>query len=61
VGTQTVLIGGLRDAQQADFKGNKIPAGATDGSVHWIPLDNLPVIGRLAAIAPGVRFLSCAK
>jgi Bacterial Ig-like domain (group 2) len=49
--TRAIDLRKLRDAQQADFKGNKIPAGATDGSVHWIRLDNLPVVGRLVVIA----------
>jgi hypothetical protein len=37
--------------QQPDFKKNKIPAAATDGSVGWIRIDNVPVMGRLAVIA----------
>jgi hypothetical protein len=40
----------LRDAQQPDFKKNKIPVGATDGSVNWIRLDDVPVMGRLVVI-----------
>jgi hypothetical protein len=40
----------LRDAQLPDFKKNLIPASATDGSVHWIRLDNVPVMGRLMTI-----------
>jgi len=34
-----VVVRKLRDAQQADLKGNKIPAAATDGSANWIRLD----------------------
>ncbi len=49
--TRAIDLRKLRDAQQADFKWNKIPAAATDGSVVWIRLDNLPVAGRLVVIA----------
>ena len=48
--TRAIDIRKLRDAQKADFKGNRIPAGATDGSVTWIRLSNLPVMGRLVEI-----------
>ncbi len=40
----------LRDAQIPDFKGNLIPANATDGTVTWIHLDQLPVMGRLVVM-----------
>ncbi|HET7099604.1 MAG TPA: hypothetical protein VFJ52_00520, partial [Terriglobia bacterium] len=48
--TRAIDLGQLRDAQAADFKGNKIPAGATDGSVAWIRLDSVAVEGRLVVI-----------
>jgi hypothetical protein len=48
--TRAINIRELRDAQGADFKGNKIPAGATDGSVNWIRLDSVPVEGRMMVI-----------
>jgi len=48
--TRSINIRQLRDAQIADFKGNKIPAAASDGSVNWIRLDNVPVTGRLMVI-----------
>jgi hypothetical protein len=48
--TRAINIRSLRDAQLADFKKNKIPAAATDGSVTWIRLDNVPVMGRLMVI-----------
>jgi len=51
--TRAIDMRKLRDAQQPDFLGNKIPAGATDGSVNWIRLDNLPVMGRLMLIHRG--------
>jgi hypothetical protein len=51
--TRAIDMRKLRDAQEADFLGNKIPAGATDGSVNWIRLDNLPVMGRLMLIHRG--------
>ncbi len=44
--TRAINIRQLRDAQLADFRGNKIPAAATDGSVGWIRIDNVPVMGR---------------
>jgi hypothetical protein len=49
--TRAINIRQLRDAQLADFRKNKIPATATDGSVTWIRLDNVPVMGRLLVIA----------
>jgi len=48
--TRAINIRQLRDAQLADFKKNKIPATATDGSVSWIRIDNVPVMGRLMVI-----------
>ncbi len=48
--TRAIDLRKLRDAQQPDFKNNKIPAGATDGSVLWIRGDNLPVMGRMMQI-----------
>jgi len=40
----------LRDAQKPDLQGSKIPAGATDGSVVWIRLNKVPVMGRLVVL-----------
>jgi hypothetical protein len=48
--TRAIDLRKLRDAQQPDFKNNKIPAAATDGSVMWVRGDNLPVMGRLMLI-----------
>jgi hypothetical protein len=48
--TRAIDIRQLRDAQVADFKGNTIPANATDGSVDWIRLDDVPVMGRPVVI-----------
>jgi len=48
--TRVVDLRKLRDAQEADLKGNKIPAAATDGSANWIRLDNVPVMGRVVVI-----------
>jgi len=48
--TRAIDLRKLRDAQLEDFKGNKIPVDATDGSVNWIRLDNVPVMGRLVVI-----------
>ncbi len=48
--TRAINIRDLRDAQVADFQGNKIPASATDGSVNWVRLDSVSVAGRLIVI-----------
>jgi hypothetical protein len=48
--TRALDLRKLRDAQRPDFKGNKIPATASDGSVIWVRADNLPVMGRLMLI-----------
>jgi hypothetical protein len=48
--TRAIDIRKLRDAQEPDLKGNRIPAAATDGSVIWVRGDNLPVMGRLMLI-----------
>ncbi|MGH9398142.1 MAG: D-Ala-D-Ala carboxypeptidase family metallohydrolase, partial [Terriglobia bacterium] len=48
--TRAIDIRALRDAQVADFKGNKIPAAATNGSVNWVRLDDVLVEGRLMVI-----------
>ncbi len=48
--TRAIDLRKLRDAQTPDFKKNKIPGGATDGSVSWIRLDNVPVMGRLVVL-----------
>jgi len=40
----------LRDAQKPDLQGSRIPAGATDGSVVWIRLNKVPVMGRLVVL-----------
>jgi hypothetical protein len=48
--TRAINLRQLRDAQAPDFRGNKIPAEATDGSVNWIRLDNVPVSGRMLVL-----------
>ncbi|MGH9345032.1 MAG: peptidoglycan DD-metalloendopeptidase family protein, partial [Terriglobia bacterium] len=48
--TRAIDLRVLRDAQQADLKGNKIPASATDGSVNWVRADLVPVTGRVVVI-----------
>jgi hypothetical protein len=48
--TKAIDLRKLRDQQKPDFRGNKIPADATDGAVNWIRLDNLPVMGRLVVL-----------
>ena len=48
--TRMIDLRQLRDAQQPDFKGNKIPARGTDGSVLWNRFDNMPVMGRVAVV-----------
>ncbi len=47
---QAIDLRKLRDAQKPDFQGNKIPAAASDGSVLWHRLDDLPVMGRLVVL-----------
>jgi IPT/TIG domain/Bacterial Ig-like domain (group 2) len=49
--TRAIDLRKLRNAQQPDFQGNKIPADSTDGSVNWIRLDNVPVMGRVVVIS----------
>ncbi|MCL5670312.1 MAG: hypothetical protein M1423_03305 [Acidobacteria bacterium] len=44
--TRAIDIRQLRDAQIADFKGNRIPLTATDGSVNWVRMDDVPMTGR---------------
>jgi len=48
--TRAIDLRKLRDAQQADFKKNKIPAGATDGSVLWNRIEHVPVMGQLVVL-----------
>ncbi|HUX10662.1 MAG TPA: hypothetical protein VMW51_08455 [Terriglobia bacterium] len=48
--TRAINLRTLRDAQTPDLKGNKIPAGATDGAVNWVRLDSMPVEGRMMVI-----------
>ncbi|MGH9353749.1 MAG: hypothetical protein ACRD2G_16575, partial [Terriglobia bacterium] len=48
--TRAIDIRALRDAQRPDFKGNKITAAATNGSVNWVRLDDVLVEGRLMVI-----------
>jgi hypothetical protein len=48
--TRMIDIRKLRDMQKPDFKGNKIPADAADGSLVWIRLDKVPVVGRLLVL-----------
>lgn len=48
--TRSIDIRKLRDAQKPDFKGNLIPAGASDGSVSWVHLQKIPVMGRLVVL-----------
>ncbi len=48
--TRAVDLRKLRDAQKPDFRKNTIPAKATDGSVLWIRLDDVPVMGRLVVV-----------
>ncbi|MGA2629125.1 MAG: hypothetical protein ABSG54_02830 [Terriglobia bacterium] len=48
--TRVINLRKLRDAQKEDFQGSKIPADAADGSVVWIRLDKVPVMGRLVVL-----------
>ncbi len=51
--TRAIDIRQLRDAQTADFKGHKIPLDATDGSINWVRIDDVPMSGRLLVIRKG--------
>ncbi len=48
--TRAIDLRKLRDAQKLDFRKSRIPADASDGSVLWIRLDNVPVMGRLVVL-----------
>ena len=48
--TRPIDLRKVRDEQKPDLKGNKVPAGATDGSVVWSRLDHVPVMGRLVVL-----------
>ena len=48
--TRAIDIRKLRDAQQPDLNKNTVAPAATDGSVIWVRIDNLPVMGRLMQI-----------
>ena len=48
--TRAIDLRKVRDEQKPDLKGNKVPASATDGSVVWIRLDHVPVMGRLVVL-----------
>jgi len=48
--TRAIDLRKVRDEQKPDLKGNKVPAAATDGSVVWSRLDNVPVMGRLVVL-----------
>ncbi|MGH9432215.1 MAG: Ig-like domain-containing protein, partial [Terriglobia bacterium] len=48
--TRVINLRSLRDAQAADFRQHQIPASASDGSVNWIRIDDVPVEGRLIVI-----------
>lgn len=44
--TRAIDVRKLRDAQKPDLFGNKIPANATDGTLFWVKMDKVPMIGR---------------
>ncbi len=48
--TRALDLRKLRDAQRLDFRKSRIPANASDGSVLWIRLDNVLVMGRLVVL-----------
>ncbi len=48
--TRSIDLRKLRDAQQPDFQKHNIPAQASDGSVFWIRLDNVAVMGRVVVM-----------
>jgi len=48
--TRAIDLRKVRDEQKPDLNGSKVPAGAADGSVVWIRLDHVPVMGRLVVL-----------
>jgi hypothetical protein len=48
--TRVIDLRKLRDAQEPDADGHTIPPGASDGTVLWIRLDDVPVMGRLVVL-----------
>lgn len=44
--TRAINLRKLRDAQKPDFQKNLIQAGAADGGVLELRMDNVPVMGR---------------
>jgi hypothetical protein len=48
--TRAIDLRELRDTQKPDLMGNTIPPHATDGSVGWIRLDDVPMMGRLVVL-----------
>ncbi len=48
--TRAIDIRQLRDMQQPDFQGNRIPPDATDGSLVWMGIEKVPVVGRLLVL-----------
>ncbi|MGH9468996.1 MAG: hypothetical protein ACRD1N_01480 [Terriglobia bacterium] len=56
--TRAINMRALRDAEIADFRKNKIPAGTSDGSVSWLRLDNVAVMGRLCVIERHQRMIA---
>lgn len=48
--TKAIDLRKLRDAQEPGYQGVKIPAEATDGSVTWIRVEDVPVMGRLVVL-----------
>jgi len=48
--TRAIDLRKLRDAQKPDFHKNKIPADATDGSVVWVRIGNVAVMGQMVVL-----------
>ena len=48
--TRAIDLRKLRDAQKPDFYKNKIPADATDGSVVWVRIGNVAVMGQMVVL-----------
>jgi len=56
--TRAIDLAKLRDAQQADWQGHRIPATATDGIVLWTRLAKLPVMGQMEVVQPAAATAS---
>ena len=48
--TKVINLRELRDRQEADFRGNKIPANVSEGRLMYSRIDNVPIMGRVVVV-----------